>query len=303
MNTNTFEYLVSLDELGTLSAVAEKYYISPSAISQSLRKEEQNLGVPLFRQKNHRMVPTDAGKIYLQGAREIIQTKTETYNALKSTLTSGNEVNICCASSLYPVMSQTGLPALCNAFPDLDFRLKIQDSRTGLEYLRNGLADFSLLCVQSLNNSTLVEHCLGSDSLVLVVPRSFLPEHTQAGDIAVLFALLQNIRQLPLILLRPNSYMRPLQNEILAKCRLISDRSYEVDDFMMAYAFLQEGRGITLLPESVLPENAKAQYFIIPLGKDARFKKILAYPHDLRLSQRAETISDIIVKSFIGGLG
>lgn len=55
-----------------MTRAAQRLYISQPALSKLLASVESELGVQLFRQENRRMIPTAAGKIYLENAEKIL---------------------------------------------------------------------------------------------------------------------------------------------------------------------------------------------------------------------------------------
>ena len=72
MNTRELTYIITIAEEKNLSRAAEKLYISQSALSQHLRKVEESINAPVFKYTNKKMELTDAGRIYLNGVRNII---------------------------------------------------------------------------------------------------------------------------------------------------------------------------------------------------------------------------------------
>ena len=84
MDVTIFEYLLALAETGSLTGAAKKFFISPSALSQRLSREEQELNCILFSaERGAAFIPTKEGEIYLKYAREALQVRDDTYLQLK----------------------------------------------------------------------------------------------------------------------------------------------------------------------------------------------------------------------------
>ena len=64
--------LVEVVEQGSITAAAELMMYTPSAVSQQLRKLEQEVGQPLLNRRSRGVVPTEAGQILAGHARKII---------------------------------------------------------------------------------------------------------------------------------------------------------------------------------------------------------------------------------------
>lgn len=65
--------LVEVVEQGSITAAAELMMYTPSAVSQQLRKLEQEVGQPLLNRRSRGVVPTEAGQVLADHARKIVR--------------------------------------------------------------------------------------------------------------------------------------------------------------------------------------------------------------------------------------
>ena len=72
MSFNNVEYIIAVAKEHSQSRAADQLLVSQSTISQSIRKVEKELGTKLFARNGNRLVLTDAGKIYLNGAESAL---------------------------------------------------------------------------------------------------------------------------------------------------------------------------------------------------------------------------------------
>ena len=72
MKLREYEYMLAIAQEANMTRAAQRLYISQPALSKLLASVESELGVQLFRQENRRIVPTAAGKIYLENAEKIL---------------------------------------------------------------------------------------------------------------------------------------------------------------------------------------------------------------------------------------
>lgn len=82
MDLKQIENILAIANKGSITKAAEGLFVTQSALNQQLLKLEKEIGLPLFERRNHSMLPTDAGQIYLEGAREILEIKENTYKRL-----------------------------------------------------------------------------------------------------------------------------------------------------------------------------------------------------------------------------
>lgn len=79
MDIRQLEYILTIAEEKSLSSAAEKLYLSSSALSQHVTKLESELSATLFLKKKSGWIPTEAGRIYMDMAREILSTQKKAY--------------------------------------------------------------------------------------------------------------------------------------------------------------------------------------------------------------------------------
>ena len=91
------EYVIAISEEHSLSKAAERLFITQPALSQRLKKLEKELGAPLFLREPAGLSITDAGCVYINGGRSILQIKHDR------------------AVLRYPEMRRPGIPGPRNA--------------------------------------------------------------------------------------------------------------------------------------------------------------------------------------------
>jgi len=82
MDIRQITNIIAIEEEGNIARAAEKLFLTQSALNQQLLKLEHELGTPLFERQRHRMVPTPAGRVYLEKARQIVDIKEEAYRII-----------------------------------------------------------------------------------------------------------------------------------------------------------------------------------------------------------------------------
>lgn len=65
-------YLLTIADAGSITAAAERLYVTQPALSRMLINLERELGCELFHRGRRRLRPTPAGEIYLRGCREVL---------------------------------------------------------------------------------------------------------------------------------------------------------------------------------------------------------------------------------------
>ena len=72
LSLDALEVLDAIERKGSFAAAANALYRVPSAITYSVQKLEEDLGVVLFRREGRRSILTPAGTVLLEQGRELL---------------------------------------------------------------------------------------------------------------------------------------------------------------------------------------------------------------------------------------
>jgi len=259
MDVHTLEYMIAIEETGHVSKAAEKCFVSQSAVSQSLARQETAAGEPLFTRTGGRLVPTEAGRLYLQGAREIVQIKNEVYRSISDLSDTKSRVRLFTDALLDSMVRDLLVPALREEYPDTRLDILSGTSELGKQYLANELADLAILCLPFLKNSIMDQTVLKEVRLAAYISSIHYP--AVPGEAAA-----EQLRNIPCILLKKGTAIRRLEDQLLSSVPLSPVRVFEVDSFEDAAAFLKDGRGIALLPAASVPPSDRTELTAITAG-------------------------------------
>lgn len=288
MDVTLLEYLTALAETGSLTKAARQFFISPSALSQRLSREEQELGCALFVRRGGRFIPTEAGEIFLRYAREALQVRDDTYRRLDLLTSRRASLRIVSSHQLFSGAAKQILPRLQALFPGSRFDLFPADSAAARQYLLNDLADMGLLCLLASGDTLLNQTVLGTDRLTAAIPLSLLGPERRLKSLA-------DGQDLPFVLLGPSSPFRPMEDELLQAAHIYPGTIYEADNFLIARDLMRAGSGVTFLPESMTDPGDDCQ--ILPLSAARDYYRILAWPKYRPLSEEGEAARNLISQS------
>ena len=83
LDMDVLRTLVTAQRLGSFNRAAERIGRSQSAVSQQIRKLEEQIGLPLFRKQGRGLAPTESGEIVLAYAQRILELNDEAVLALR----------------------------------------------------------------------------------------------------------------------------------------------------------------------------------------------------------------------------
>lgn len=146
MDFRELQYVVTVADCRNVTQAAKQLYISQPSLSYALGQIEKEMGVKLFDRSQQPLALTDAGRLYVKTAREILQKRTELKDRLAD-LKDGRGARI----SLGIPAERAGfmLPPIINRFrakfPDSEFAIQEAGTRKLLELLQNNKVTF-LIC-------------------------------------------------------------------------------------------------------------------------------------------------------------
>lgn len=146
MDFRQLQYIVAVADCHSITAAAKQLYISQPSLSFAISQIEKEMGAPLFDRNQHPIALTDAGRIYVEGARQVLQKSLEIKNRIAD-LQAGRGGGI----SLGIPSERAGymLPPIINQFrekyPDSAFSIREAGTSQLLELLKNNKVDF-IIC-------------------------------------------------------------------------------------------------------------------------------------------------------------
>lgn len=161
-------------ESGSFTAAARRLDMSISAISQTISKMENNLKIKLLNRSTRSIGLTEAGKIYYQGCRRILQDMREIHEQLDAfNNTPTGTLRIGSSSTMAQNVLTTMTAEMLVEYPGLIFNLV-----TGIpapDLIADGLD--IVIRVGVLQDSRLFSKRLGSMPMVICAAHSYLMQH------------------------------------------------------------------------------------------------------------------------------
>ena len=131
MNTKllrSLQVFIAVTDSGSMSVAARELHMTVSAISQQLRKLEHDIGLSLFNRNTRNLSLTEAGHIYYDTSKQILQTAELAQQKIESLQDNptGN-INIIAPEGFGGGLLSEPLKKLCEEFPKITISLTVTD--------------------------------------------------------------------------------------------------------------------------------------------------------------------------------
>ncbi len=281
MDLSQLEVFLAVAREGRFSRAAEKLYRTQSAVSQSIRKLEDEIGEPLFDRSSRDGLLTDAGRVLQEYAERLLNLRNDAQEALVE-LRELHKGKLAIAANEFTALYL--LPVLAE-FRRLHPMIKVTVQRAlGSHIPDDVLRHNSELGVLTYDPQEPQLHSVVVylDELIFVVP----PSHPLAGERQV------SIRQLGAESFVAHIVSSPYREKVIQtfkrhKTPLHMD--IELPTLQAIKRFVAMGNGVALLPEiSVENELARGELVRIPVRELRLHRKLrLVYRKSASLSHAA----------------
>ena len=183
MELKQIENILAIAGEGSISRAAERLFLTQSALNQQLLKLEKEIGMQLFERRKHSMVPTEAGQIYLEGARQILQIKENTYKKLNDLHQEGHgTISIAYTPERGADMFSDLFPVFHMLYPEIRFHTKELRNKRMEQALANKEVDLACMTFTEGQQDPRFSYIANvKEEIVLGVPASH-PLASLAGE-------------------------------------------------------------------------------------------------------------------------
>ncbi len=172
MEFRQLRYLVALADEQHFTRAAAREHIAQPALSQQIRRLEQEVGLALVERTTRRVTVTEAGKTLVARARRILS-EVDAANAEMQALAGvrAGHVTVGTMHTMGPVDVSLALAMFHERHPAVELTVREQSSEELAEMLRDDVLDLAFLSVtERIETQGLVLHQLLSEELVAVLP-------------------------------------------------------------------------------------------------------------------------------------
>ncbi|MCI0917574.1 LysR family transcriptional regulator [Pseudomonas stutzeri] len=247
---------VLIAESSSFTRTAELLHLSQPALSYTIRKLEESLGLQLLA-RNTRMVElTPAGRHFLAQARRMLRDMEDAVRDARETLALTRGI---IRLGALPTAAASFLPPAIAAFAQLHpgIEVHLRDGRAGeiLGWLQSGEVEAGITSSPAEGLSLNFEPLL-DDNLVLLVQEDAKRR--------------SQWQRLPYIALTPDTSIRPLADAALRHLGMQPTPVWEVAHMSSVVALVREGLGFSLLPASCASVFNIERCTTVPIEQPAR---------------------------------
>ena len=290
MNIRDLEYLVALAEHKHFRRAADACHVSQPTLSGQIRKLEDELGIILLERTSRKVLFTQSGLLLVDQAKTVLR---EVKLLKEMASNQGKEMtgplHVGVIPTIGPYLMPHIVPALQNAFPDLELFLYEAQTHQLLEQLETGRLDCAIVA-SVRETEPFIEVSLFKERMLLAVAEN----HPWAKEQTIPMSMLKDREMLML------DDGHCLRNQALGYCFTAGAKEnshFQATSLETLRNMVAANAGMTLMPElAVLSEGERGVKYL-PCQPEPSRDVILVYRPGSPLRARYERIAEAIANS------
>ena len=254
-------YILAIAEERNITHATQRLHIAQPSLTQSLRKIETELDTKLFTRRKYGLDPTDAGKLYIEMARDVIS-RLDAFREDLRKMKDPMKGTISLGASWYNTLIYFSgfVPLFSRIYPDARLRLVEKGTAQLLEMLKGHEIDIIIAheyprefpgAKESFAKDICREH-LADEPFRLLGHRHFFED---AGISCTDPADLQKLQDLPFIFFNDGQRIRRITDFALKNAGISPRGALQTQSFPGALDFAYQGLGLVILPEGYVFKN------------------------------------------------
>jgi len=263
MEFRQLQYVLTISQERTLTAAAEKLFLSPSALSQHISKLEQSLHTPLFERTKQGWFPTHAGLLYIDMASRILDIQQKAYKQIDDIaknaagyfvvgVTPGRGTLL--FSQIYPIFKAQ--------YPSVSVGLVEGTVAEICQQIEANKIDIGFISGET-KQTNIVTIDQTTEEILLMVPNShplsILSKSASVDDYATVD--LELFAEDEFLLAGEGTTIRSLSDSLFAQAGFIPKVAFETPSLQTLNTLAKSGYGLSLLPRFYADKLDTAVYF------------------------------------------
>lgn len=290
MEISQLQYFQAVARVRHFTKAAEACAVSQSALSRSIAKLEEELGVRLFARRSRHVELTQAGEHFLYHVDRVLRELAEAKRELTQQETKGGgTVNVSFFHSFGGYLLPMLLAEFHAQYPEIRIKLNQHNSKFLMQQVESGKTDLCL-CSTMTTAENIAWMYLWSEELFVAVPK----DHplAQCGSVT-----LRDVEAEPLITLKPNYSLRTLVDQSFELAHSHPQIIFEGDDVNTLASLVAAKLGVSIIPNIPGVEHLGIVYLPITFPVCKRAVGI-AWNTTKQLSPAALTFQQFVIRHF-----
>ena len=297
MNSKQLLYVITVAHEGSFSRAADTLNISQPSLSQYIKKIEREIGLELFDRTNNDVRITDAGRVYIEAGRKILDLEHQMENAFTD-LASNKTGSLIIGAAPYRAASM--LPTIASSFQKLHpgMHLIVREGTTAelIDGMEHGEYDLALTLLPIDEQQFKWEKVL-EEELILAVPASYPVIPSVRLSCRKYPAIeVEKLKDQRLVMLTEGQFMQNQLNKLILTHGITLTAAAVVKSLEAQIEFVKAGVGMALMPSGIDRFCKQGEVLFYSFTEDLPKREvILMWQKNRQLSKTTEELKQLIL--------
>ena len=261
------EYLLAVANCGSFSAAAEQCFVTQPSLSMQVKSLEEELGVVLLDRSKKPVIPTEAGEVVLEQARETLRS----YNYIREAVselkgeTSGR-LRLGVIPTIAPYLLHKFIPAFVHQYRKVELQISEMITTDIVEALKHDRIDAALVAGGTCGDGIFEQELFDDRFFAYVSPENALYERHNIR--------IEDIDLEDLVILSPGNCMRDQIVELCqARRSMPTHYTFESGSLDTLMRIVDCTRCLTIVPEMAIeyiPQDHRDRLKLLVKGASSR---------------------------------
>ncbi len=286
------EYLLAVANCGSFSQAAELCFVTQPSLSMQVKALEEELGVILLDRSKKPVVPTEAGEVVLEQAREALRT----FNYIREAVSelkgeTAGKLRLGVIPTIAPYVMHRFLPTFVREYPKVELEISEMKTADIIEALKKDRLDAALVAGGTCGEGILEQDLFNDRFHIYVSPENPLYERSNIR--------IEDIDLKDLVILSPGNCLR---DQIIELCQARRDLpahfSFESGSLETLMRIVDCTQSVTVIPEmciDFIPRDRRDRVKQLAKGNTSR-KISIAVRRTYVKSSIIRVLSEVVVR-------
>ncbi|MFD2656588.1 LysR family transcriptional regulator [Gracilibacillus thailandensis] len=281
-------YFRTVAKLEHMSKVAEEIRIAQPALSKTIARLEEDLGVPLFERKGRNIKLNSFGKVFLKKVEMALGALEEGRKEIAD-LAGMEQMRVFLSTSTHKCFSDI-IGSFLSKYPDIKLQISQATTQEKVKQLRNREIDFCIT-FPPLEEEGIKGKSFLTEEILLAVPST----HRFANRKSI---HLKELADDSFINMKEGNPFRAMTDSFCKEADFTPNIVCEVDELSAISHFLRTGIGVAFLPQTFF-EDKNPPYHLVHIDEPVCQRTYqIAWLEDRYLAKAACTFRDYVVDYF-----
>jgi len=303
LQLHEIQYVLTIAKEHSFSKASRQLFISQPALSQSIKRLENELNIPLFTRENNSVQLTAAGKIFVEEGYKIINLSTNLITKM-SNIINIKEGNL--SLGISPFYSNIFLPRIIptfmHHFPAITLEILEEDSYMLEDDTVNGKVDFCMTPLPILHKDLEYE-VVYQEQILFALPKNnnLNEKNIPALSDGIPFIDLRLVKNEPFIFFTKKQKFTEMGMRLCSDAGFIPAIIFKTTNWNTIIDLIATGMGVGFVPEILVnrtSSNKNLSYYRIMAENTTRLYAV-AYKKGTALSNAAKDFISVAKKAFM----